>query len=135
MHIGTLVALLVVCVVVRIAMTKLKAAFARDHLRSLAATKEISIVSAALAVATMVIAPRSVLAVYPVALIAMSTAYVTCRLLQGAERQGSTTVRTYVRYRCDRTWQETKSKAKRALQDPGCSRGLNPPVSRRDLVM
>ena len=55
MHIGTLVALLVVCVVVRIAMMKLKAAFARDHLRSLAATKEISIVSAALAVATMVI--------------------------------------------------------------------------------
>ncbi|MDU5025565.1 MAG: hypothetical protein E6261_05640 [Cutibacterium avidum] len=113
MHIGTLVALLVVCVVVRIAMTKLKAAFARDHLRGLAATKEISFASAALAVATMVIVPRSALVVSHVALIAMSTAYVTRRLLQGAERQGSTTVRTYVRYRCDRTWQETKSKAKR----------------------
>ena len=113
MHIGTLVVLLVVCVVVRIAMTKLKAAFARDHLRGLAATKEISFASAALAVATMVIVPRSALVVSHVALIAMSTAYVTRRLLQGAERQGSTTVRTYVRYRCDRTWQETKSKAKR----------------------
>ncbi|WCC80426.1 hypothetical protein O6R08_02570 [Cutibacterium equinum] len=102
-------------------MMKLKAAFARDHLRGLAATKEVSFMTAALAVAAMVIVPRSVSVISFVAVIAMITWYVTRRLLQGAEREGSTTVREQVRYCCDKTWQETKSKAKRffTLAAPG----------------
>ncbi len=47
------------------------------------------------------------------------------------------------RYRCggcghvwrQNTDQAAQARAKLALQDPGCSRGLNPPVSRSDLVM
>ncbi|MCC4906819.1 hypothetical protein [Microbacterium sp. cx-59] len=102
-----------------IAMTKLKAAFARDDLRGLAATKEISFAAAALAGGIMFIALMSASVIFLVAFIAMCiamiTASVTRGLLQRAEHQGSPTVCANVRYRCAKTWRETKSTTKRFL--------------------
>ncbi len=100
-----------------ITMTKLKAALARDHFRGLAAAKEISFAAAALAGGIMFIGLRSASMIFPVAFIATCiatiTVSVTSRLLQRVERQGSPTVRAYVRDRCAKTWRETKSTTKR----------------------
>lgn len=100
-----------------IVMTKLKAALARDDLRGLAATKEISFAAAVLAGGIMFIGLRSGSVVFLVAFIAtciaMITASVTSRILRRAESQGSPTMRAYVRYRCAMKWRATKFMTKR----------------------
>lgn len=117
MDIMWLLAILCLAGAAWIAMTKLKAALARDHLRGLAATKEISFAAAALAGGIMFIALRSAsvisLMAFIATCIAMITASVTSGLLQRAEHQGSPTVCAYVRYRCAKAWRETKSTTKR----------------------
>ncbi|MGW8484409.1 hypothetical protein ACWGJP_14860 [Microbacterium sp. NPDC055903] len=100
-----------------IAMTKLKAALARDRFRGLAATKEISIAATALAGGIMFIGLRYASVIFLVAFfttcIAMITGSVASRLLQRAEHQGSPTVFAYMRHHCAETWRETKSTTKR----------------------
>lgn len=112
MHIEKLTAaLFFVCIGVWIVMKKLKLALARDHLRGLAATKEISLAILTLAIATMIV-PGPTLVASVVAIISMITAYITSRLFQGA-REHQDSIGKYVRNRWENTKFTIKSTAKR----------------------